>query len=86
MTNNNANDLLHGAKLETIVEMLVEDYGWKSLASHIDIKCFKERPSIKSSLKFLRKTPWARVKIEQLYLSTISQNNPWAQAIKKSKS
>ena len=84
MTNNNANDLLHGVKLEAIIKKLVDHYGWKTLASYVEINCFKDRPSVKSSLKFLRKTPWARAKVEQLYLSTFSQNNPWLQTQDKS--
>ncbi|MEO6902129.1 MAG: VF530 family protein [Bacteroidia bacterium] len=63
------NNPLHGLKLATIVEVLVEKYGWESLAMKINIKCFKDNPSIKSSLTFLRKTPWARDKVEQLYLN-----------------
>lgn len=63
-----ANNPLHGLKLVTIVEVLVEKYGWGTLAMKVNINCFKENPSIKSSLTFLRKTPWARDKVEQLYL------------------
>ncbi|MGX9461590.1 VF530 family protein [Shewanella sp. A14] len=63
-----ANNPLHGIKLETIVTELVEKYGWEELGARINIKCFKENPSVKSSLKFLRKTPWARDKVEYLYL------------------
>jgi len=62
------NNPLHGVKLATIVEVLVERYGWERLAMRVNINCFKNDPSIKSSLKFLRKTPWARNKVEQLYL------------------
>ena len=62
------NNPLHGIKLETIVTELVEKFGWEELGSRINIQCFKENPSIKSSLKFLRKTPWARDKVEYLYL------------------
>lgn len=62
------NNPLHGVKLITILEVLVEQYGWEKLAMKININCFKNDPSIKSSLKFLRKTPWARDKVEQLYL------------------
>jgi uncharacterized protein (DUF2132 family) len=62
------NNPLHGIKLESILEVLVEHYGWEKLALKININCFKSDPSIKSSLKFLRKTPWARDKVEQLYL------------------
>lgn len=62
------NNPLHGVKLITILEVLVEQYGWESLAMKININCFKNDPSIKSSLKFLRKTQWARDKVEHLYL------------------
>lgn len=65
-----ANNPLHGLTLEMIVTRLVEHYGWEELAKRIDINCFKSDPSIKSSLKFLRKTQWARDKIESLYVST----------------
>jgi uncharacterized protein (DUF2132 family) len=76
-----ANNPLHGLTLETIVTKLVEFYGYPKLASQIDIRCFKENPSIKSSLKFLRKTPWARTKVEELYISTRFEvvNSPWSQ-------
>jgi uncharacterized protein (DUF2132 family) len=59
---------LHGLTLETILVRLVEQLGWERMAAEIDIKCFAVDPSIKSSLKFLRKTPWARKKVEDLYL------------------
>lgn len=62
------NNPLHGVKLLTILEVLVEKYGWERLAMKININCFKDNPSINSSLKFLRKTQWARDKVEQLYL------------------
>jgi len=62
------NSPLHGVKLITILEVLVEQYGWERMAMKININCFKKDPSIKSSLKFLRRTPWARDKVEQLYL------------------
>ena len=65
------NNPLHGVKLVDILEKLVEEYGWEELGSRIDIRCFNYDPSIKSSLAFLRKTPWARTKVEQLYLKTI---------------
>lgn len=61
-------DPLHGLTLEAILVRLVEHYGWETLAGKIDIRCFKSDPSIKSSLTFLRKTPWAREKVEQLFL------------------
>ena len=62
------NNPLHGVRLIDILEQLVEYYGWDRLAMKININCFKKDPSIKSSLKFLRKTQWARDKVEQLYL------------------
>ena len=61
---------LHGITLESVLTRLVEHYGWDELGRRIDINCFVKDPSIKSSLKFLRKTPWAREKVEQLYLQT----------------
>lgn len=63
-------DPLHGLTLEHILTKLVEDYGWAELGYRIRINCFLADPSIKSSLKFLRKTPWARKKVEDLYLDT----------------
>jgi uncharacterized protein (DUF2132 family) len=64
------NNPLHGLTLETIVTRLVEHYGWDRLGELINIRCFQSDPSVKSSLKFLRKTQWARDKVEQLYLAT----------------
>jgi len=64
------NNQLHGVTLEAIVTRLQEYYGWEQLARRIDINCFRNDPSIKSSLKFLRKTPWARAQVEALYLDT----------------
>ena len=64
------NNPLHGVKLVHIVEILVEYYGWEQLAIRIPIRCFSFDPSVKSSLKFLRRTPWARAKVEQLYVNT----------------
>ena len=61
---------LHGKTLQGIVESLVDYYGWDQLGLHIEIKCFNFDPSVKSSLKFLRKTPWARKKVEKLYIET----------------
>lgn len=63
------NNPLHGVTLEQIVTALVAHFGWPALAKQIDINCFKVDPSVKSSLKFLRKTPWAREKVEQLYIA-----------------
>lgn len=67
-----SNNPMHGVTLEAIVVKLVEYYGWDGLANRIRINCFKNDPSVKSSLKFLRKTPWAREQVEQLYLSTLA--------------
>ncbi|MEJ6693594.1 MAG: VF530 family protein [Saprospiraceae bacterium] len=68
MSKQQTNNPLHGIKLATIVEDLVDFYGWDSLADKININCFKSNQTVKSSLKFLRKTPWARDKVEDLYL------------------
>jgi uncharacterized protein (DUF2132 family) len=66
------NNPLHGVKLATILDYLIEVYGWEALGQEIQINCFRKDPSVKSSLKFLRKTDWARKKVEDLYLSTIN--------------
>lgn len=66
----NPKDPLHGKTLELILTHLVEHYGWEKLANLIRINCFAKSPSIKSSLKFLRKTPWAREKVEKLCLES----------------
>lgn len=73
---------LHGLTLETVVLKLVEQYGWEGLAERISINCFKNDPSVKSSLTFLRKTPWARAEVEQLYVATFAtpsaaKKGPW---------
>ena len=70
--NENPNNPLHGIKLEMIIDKLVEHYGWNKLGYRINIRCFNSDPSVKSSLKFLRKTPWAREKVENLYIRTFS--------------
>ena len=62
-------DPLHGITLQVMVEKLVEHYGWEELGKRIRIRCFQLDPSVKSSLTFLRKTPWARLKVENLYLA-----------------
>ncbi|NNE78383.1 MAG: DUF2132 domain-containing protein [Pricia sp.] len=72
-TQNQPNNPLHGVKLVTILDYLTQHYTWEELAGKIDINCFKSNPSIKSSLKFLRRTPWAREKVERLYLNTIKR-------------
>ena len=70
MSTPQANNPLHGVTLETLLTRLVEHYGWEKLGEKIPINCFTNNPGIKSSLKFLRKTPWARKKVESLYLHT----------------
>jgi len=72
MSDEHPNDPLHGVTLETILRKLVNKYGWDGLAKRIDINCFKSDPSINSSLKFLRKTPWARAKVESLYVHSVT--------------
>lgn len=71
MNEKQANNPLHGVKLVDILEFLVSKFGWEELGEQINIRCFTHNPSINSSLKFLRKTPWAREKVEQLYLKNI---------------
>ena len=68
--NEQPNNPLHGITLEKLLTQLVDHYGWEELGRRIDIRCFNWEPSIKSSLKFLRKTPWARNKVEALYVAT----------------
>jgi len=75
MSEHQTNNPLHGITLEQIVNGLVKHYGWDALGKRIDIKCFNSNPSVKSSLKFLRKTPWAREKVEELYIAT--QKSVW---------
>ena len=70
MTSEHPGDPLHGITLEMIVTRLVDQYGWPELGKHIPIRCFTNNPSIKSSLTFLRRTPWARKKVEDLYLNS----------------
>ena len=73
MTNVQPGNPLHGITLEMIVNGLVERYGWAELGKRIPIQCFIENPSVKSSLKFLRRTPWARKKVEELYLRMVGK-------------
>ena len=73
MSKDQPNNPLHGVKLVDILEYLVAMYGFKKLGQAIRIRCFTHEPSIKSSLKFLRKNQWARDKVEALYLESISQ-------------
>lgn len=71
-----ANNPLHGVTLEQVLTALVTHYQWEGLAERIDIRCFKNDPSIKSSLSFLRKTPWARTKVEGLYIKLMRGKRP----------
>lgn len=73
-SNEQVNNPLHGIKLADMLEHLVSVYGWEELGSRIRINCFQNNPSIKSSLSFLRKTPWARDKVEYLYLRSIKKS------------
>lgn len=80
MTQYQSKDPMHGITLEQLLNKLVENYGWSGLAERIRINCFSSDPSIKSSLKFLRRTPWARKQVEDLYLDMVEQtasDNPW---------
>jgi len=71
MTESQPNNPLHGIKLAEIIEYLYNEFGWVEMGERININCFTNNPSIKSSLKFLRKNQWARDKVEKLYLNTI---------------
>lgn len=73
--NSQPNNPLHGVTLEKIILRLVDYYGWIGLGNLINIKCFNNDPSVKSSLKFLRKTPWARTEVEQLYIDSLDKPN-----------
>ncbi|RJT24021.1 VF530 family DNA-binding protein [Buttiauxella izardii] len=84
---NPSKDPLHGMTLEAIVNALVARFGWEELGKRININCFKSDPSVKSSLKFLRRTPWARKEVEELYVDSLETNeieddipadSPWA--------
>lgn len=70
MMSDQPNNPLHGKTLEMILRQLVDRYGWEEMGRRITIRCFTDNPSLTSSLKFLRKTPWARAKVERLYLET----------------
>ncbi|RZN79064.1 MAG: DUF2132 domain-containing protein [Winogradskyella sp.] len=67
------NNPLHGVKLQQIIEDLVAHYGWEYMGYQINIRCFTQDPSVKSSLKFLRRTPWARTKVEKMYLNMLEK-------------
>jgi uncharacterized protein (DUF2132 family) len=71
MTNQQHKDPLHGVTLETILRRLVERYGWAEMGRRVPIQCFRNNPSVKSSLQFLRRTPWARKQVEELYLRSL---------------
>ena len=73
MTPEQVNNPMHGKTLEMILNELVDEYGWEEMGETININCFNINPSIKSSLAFLRKTPWARKKVEDLYLRMVSR-------------
>jgi len=76
MPDNQTNNPLHGLTLKHIVTRLQEQYDWSGLAMRIDIRCFTHDPSLASSLKFLRRTPWARAKVENLYLKSFPSDSP----------
>lgn len=71
MAQDHPNDPLHGVTLKALLETLVASRGWEGLAEQIPLRCFTREPSVSSSLKFLRKTPWARAKVERLYLADV---------------
>ncbi len=75
MSTEQPHDPMHGITLEMLLTALVEAYGWEELGQRIDIRCFNNDPSMKSSLKFLRRTPWAREKVEKLYREY--KSSPW---------
>ena len=77
MAEKQPNNPLHSITLEMGVTRLVDFHGWDGLAKRININCFKSNPSVKSSLQFLRRTPWARDKVESLYISTFEPPSPW---------
>ena len=81
MSKEQPNNPLHGVTIEMVLTRLVDHYGWDGLAQRIDINCFKSDPSIKSSLKFLRKTQWARDKVEDLYLSKFEKQSHYTKFI-----
>ena len=68
------NNPVHGVKLADMLQYLFEVYGWEGLADRINVRCFKFDPSVKSSLAFLRKTPWAKEELQKLYIHTVSRN------------
>ena len=76
MSSEQPSNPLHGVKLEQLVTDLVDTFGWETLAEQVNVNCFRDNPSVKSSLKFLRKTPWARDKVESLYVYAIVRGKP----------
>jgi len=80
--NQQPNNPLHGVKLADILERLVAEYGWQEMGERIKIRCFNHNPTVKSSLAFLRKTPWAREKVEEMYLHML-QKGKFKSSIKK---
>jgi uncharacterized protein (DUF2132 family) len=72
---NQPNNPLHGVKLLDMLQFLVENLGWEKMAEFVNIRCFKDEPSIKSSLKFLRTTPWAREKVEIMYMNALKRKS-----------
>lgn len=74
--NQQPNNPLHGVTLQAMLEFLVERLGWEKMARAVDIRCFTNEPSLTSSLKFLRRVPWARGKVEELYLATRARSRP----------
>ncbi len=76
MTAQHSKDPLHGVTLEMQINALVARYGWEKLGKLVNINCFKNDPSVKSSLKFLRRTPWARAEVEALYLDSLEDDEP----------
>ncbi len=81
MNKDQPNNPLHGITLEAIVSSLQKQYGWDGLARKINVNCFKNDPSVKSSLKFLRKTQWAREQVEALFISSLGTRSPWNEAM-----
>jgi len=75
MTARPSNDPLHGITLEMMLTQLVARYGWVEMGARVKIRCFNHDPSIKSSLQFLRRTPWARSKVEEMYLRYVRENS-----------
>ncbi|TFG68848.1 MAG: DUF2132 domain-containing protein [Anaerolineales bacterium] len=76
MNQQQPNDILHGITLKMIVTQLVAEFGWEEMGKRIDIRCFTHNPSVASSLKYLRRTPWARDKVEELYLRWKMESSP----------